>query len=283
MSWLCCVMRGRKEREVMPDLEIVEAYETLVRKNIVRIEMRGVPGDGTLACGTGFIVACVQNAQYGDMAFVVTAGHVLKEQVKKGDVEVTVIREKDDRDGSEKNRIARFAWTKGTKEGPRLTYYIGEPQVDMGFMLVPSECVDGEKFIGEEEFTGSGGAPGIRMIPRDVIIGEGARVAWAGYPAVARKIFGEPTLCYYEGVVAHCRNHPQQPMYLLDGHNDKGVSGGPVWWWSEDRKQVEVIGIIWAYAEETMSGFTVATPLNPFRMMFDTIWLRRGSEEGLEI
>jgi len=51
--------------------------------------------------------------------------------------------------------------------------------------------------------------------------------------------------------------------YILDGHNAKGISGGPVWHWSEERERFEVVAIISAYkpGDEGLPGFVIAEPI----------------------
>ena len=154
-----------------------------------------------------------------------------------------------------------------------------QPPVDLGALIAPAICDDGAPFLGPNEHAPNAGiAVGVPLMPRELLIGEGTRVAWAGYPEVARDLLGDDILCYYEGVVAHTRDDPQVPLYLLDGHNDHGVSGGPVWWWNEQTRRIELVGIITRYCQKSLSGFTIATAINPLRVVIEDVWMRKTSK-----
>ena len=258
----------------MPDLPIAEAFDELIRKQVVRIRVQPIDFYGAEVLGTGCISGCVKNPNWGNMAFVVTCRHLLKHPKGKR-IRVEVAREGIDR---KKRRSVIFETDPGSHEGPKAFWHKEDPPVDLGAIVLPARCVDGSPFLTDAEAEQET-VCGVPMMPRKLLLGEGTRVAWAGYPNVARLLFLEDVLCYYEGVVAHCRNDPEAPLYLLDGHNDRGVSGGPVWCWSDKSSQIQLVGVVTAYSqapgmgEIDLPGFTVATAINPFRALIEDVWL----------
>ena len=90
-------------------------------------------------------------------------------------------------------------------------------------------------------------------------------MGWAGFPGIVENALGFPQLCYFEGVVSAMVNRNDRKVYIVDGHAAKGVSGGPVWHWSEEKDRIEVIGIVSQY-HHTMTplpGFCLFEPINP--------------------
>lgn len=56
------------------------------------------------------------------------------------------------------------------------------------------------------------------------------------------------------------------PLYVIDGHNTFGVSGGPVWGYFDNSGEIELAGVIVRYAAESsgnLPGFVFATPIHP--------------------
>ncbi|MEW6249253.1 MAG: hypothetical protein AB1716_01285 [Planctomycetota bacterium] len=259
----------------MPDLEIVRAFEHQIARNVVHISVQ-IDGDPSVRYGTGTIFACVSNAEYGNGAFIVTAKHVI--EVPVGQEALYSL----SRIGPGHNvRQATFRRRSGdTGAGPRAFWYVGKGGLDIGAVIAPARCDDGTPFLANSEFDPSAGIMvGVPLFPRELFLGEGTRVAWAGYPEVAYKVFAQWSLCYYEGVVAHAFNDREYPLYLLDGHNDHGVSGGPVWWWSDKAQRVELVGVITHYCQASLSGFAIATAINPFCVMLESLWKPRAPGE----
>lgn len=129
---------------------------------------------------------------------------------------------------------------------------------DIGLLVLPEFGADGQRFGTESD------AP-----PRVIYITDGVttgtRVAWAGFPAVIEQTLGFPQLCYFEGVVSALINRAEKHLYIIDGHAAPGVSGGPVWHWSQEKNRAEIVGIVSAYktVEEGLPGFCLFEPVNP--------------------
>jgi hypothetical protein len=148
-----------------------------------------------------------------------------------------------------------------------------DPRVDIGALFVKSRCEDGQPFVAwEEEGDKQWFFPSV--IGQDKCMGEGTRVAWAGFPSHVESGLGHPSMCYYEGVISAVIDEKgQPPLYLLDGHNSYGVSGGPVWTWSDDLKRAELIGIIVNYTSSpnqqiSLPGHVSAVAIHPIMMYF---------------
>ena len=54
-------------------------------------------------------------------------------------------------------------------------------------------------------------------------------------------------------------------LYIVDGHNSAGVSGGPVWCWNDERQRAEIVGVVSGYGDAggDLPGFCVFEPINP--------------------
>ncbi len=251
----------------MPDLEIVDAFSKQIARSVVHISVQ-VIGE-QLRYGTGTIFGCVTNAEHGIGAFIATAKHVVEVPVGQEAV-YTVSRIAPDytvRQASFKNAPSKDG------AGPRALWYIGKGGLDSGALIAPARFDDGAPFLTQGECDQCEGTPvGVALLPRKLFLGEGTRVAWAGFPEVACRLFDKWALCYYEGVVSHAFNDKVNPRYLLDGHNDRGVSGGPVWWWNDRTKRAEMVGVITHYCRVSLSGFAVATAINPFCVMLENVW-----------
>lgn len=98
---------------------------------------------------------------------------------------------------------------------------------------------------------------------RRVVIG--TRVGWAGFPGIVGQHLGAPTLCYFDGVVSAFHAQGSRGVYLVDGHNSRGVSGGPVFHWRDEDHRPEVVGIVSGYgcADAELPGMCVFEPINP--------------------
>jgi hypothetical protein len=132
--------------------------------------------------------------------------------------------------------------------------------LDVGIIVLPS--LDGDK----KPFALDTDAP-VQTI--DILQGvtPGTRVAWAGYPGLVEQSLGFPHLCYFEGVISAAINREQERrlLYIVDGHNMFGLSGGPVWHWSDEHDRLEVVGVVSGYAplDRGLPGFCFFVPINP--------------------
>jgi len=246
----------------MSDIEIATAFEEVFSKMIVRISARSI-SKNMQKYGTGCIIGYVKNPDYELKAIVVTAGHVISSSQDEETMEWTV--ERSDLNERDKRKVI-FETPNDNPNGPRAFYYQKDPRLDIGCIFTNTICVDGRKLIDLEK-----DYKPVNLIDKRIGIGPGTRVAWAGFPKTVRKHLGFPQLCYYEGVVAAMvdrNNYP--PLYILDGHNDFGVSGGPVWAWCDKTSRVELVGIIVSYLNDELPGFVFATPIQPLLHYFDT-------------
>ena len=250
----------------MPDIEIATAFEEIFSKMIVRISARFLSNNGKIRSGTGCIIGYVKNTDYEHKALILTAGHVLKSP-KNEPVEWTI--ERFDLNGQEQRKVI-FKTPNKNPKGPKVFYYQADDRLDLGAMFADTTCIDGRTLMD----LGKSSEPKETLVPiidKHKGIGPGTRVAWAGFPKVVKEYLGFPQLCYYEGVVAATidRNN-RPPLYLLDGHNDFGVSGGPVWAWDDETSRVELVGIIVSYLQQELPGFVCATPIHPLLHYLDS-------------
>ena len=254
----------------MPDLEIVDAFHNVFRKNIVHIQANTSEQQAAAWYGTGCMIGFLRNPKHEPWAVIITAGHLLR-GAKGHRVQWTVSRVMP---GARSIRTVNFCTHAAEDpDGYGFTYYLKDPRVDIGALFAKSRCEDGQPFV---EWEGEGDKQWFfpNVIGKGIGMSEGTRVAWAGFPAHANSSLGHPVLCYYEGVVSAVideKDHP--PLYLLDGHNTWGVSGGPVWAWNEGRKRTELIGIIVNYLscadeEVRLPGHVTAVAIHPILMYF---------------
>ncbi|MFA5239937.1 MAG: hypothetical protein WC476_09575 [Phycisphaerae bacterium] len=243
----------------MPDIEIASAFEQIFYKKIVRITACSLSPERKSWFGTGCIIGYVKNPKYQPKALIATAGHVLIDERTKWTVERL-----DSIDSSSRKVV--FETPNDNPLGPRVFYYNKDPRLDIGGMYAEANCVDGRSFI-DLDHSGEPTETVIPIIDKREGFGPGTRVAWAGFPQNVQDELGFSQLCYYEGVVAAMidrKGYP--PLYLIDGHNTFGVSGGPVWAWSDNRSRVELIAIIVSYlsdVQKNLPGFVCATPIHP--------------------
>ena len=88
----------------------------------------------------------------------------------------------------------------------------------------------------------------------------GAEVGWLGYPGIAAL-----TLCFFSGIVSARIPHG----YLIDGVAINGVSGGPVVSYLPEKKTIQIVGTVSAYAPnratgDTLPGLSVAQDISHF-------------------
>ena len=216
----------------------------LVRPSIFRIETRWSKDTKT---GTAFVVGRLGKE---NRLVAATAAHLL--EFPKDEPIHWNIRQFD-RDGKVEREV------NATTTGPdndRVSYRCHN-QCDVGFCVLPDTTDDGRPFTRENEDTQ-------RLIANQSMPAEGTRVAWAGFPTIVNKYLGHPHLCYFEGVVSATVNRLDKHLYLVDGHTARGVSGGPLWQWTE-KNGVEIVGIMARYevAHEEWPGFCVFEPIQP--------------------
>lgn len=72
----------------------------------------------------------------------------------------------------------------------------------------------------------------------------GSKIGWLGYPGLIDPNIVQPS--FFSGVVSNIFTHPLN-QYVIDGVSIHGVSGGPVFYLSENGKDSFIIGSISSY------------------------------------
>jgi hypothetical protein len=103
----------------------------------------------------------------------------------------------------------------------------------------------------------------LTLLPSSASLPIGSEVGWLGFPALAPS-----TLCFFQGSVSARQEH----AYLIDGVAINGVSGGPVFVWT-DGVGVQIIGTVSAYfpnraTGDALPGLSIARDVSHFH---DTI------------
>jgi hypothetical protein len=216
-----------------------------ISSSIFRVE---TSWSGKMSIGTGFIVGKMRDSQ---KLIIATAKHVLNFP------ENETIRWKVQQfnEYSETVRTLSFGTNHRLKgDVPYRTHN----SLDVGLCILPSHDNNGKFFAKNNEVP-------VRIINPKFGVSTGTRVSWAGFPWVIEQTLGSPQLCYFEGVISSMVNRQNKKIYVVDGHATKGVSGGPVWHWSEERNMFEVVGIVCEYrsTDDRLPGFCFFEPINP--------------------
>lgn len=257
------------------DSPLVHAFHTLIQQSILYIE-RTCLDSGVTVSGTGTVFGYQGNKDDGWLPIIVSAGHVLRTTTKS----------------ESRFKIQQFDWsdpahptarslefeTGGTGgRDPCAVTYIGpfNEILDIGFVRGPKNCTDGSDFFTMR----IDGLPtaGTMAIETDWnYAAEGTRVAWAGFPALATQIAQRPQPCYFEGCVSALVLRDDYQLYLMDGHNTFGVSGGPVWAMSSANRHARIIGVVSSYTSRAdapqLPGLVQVVPIQPLRSFLETNW-----------
>jgi len=257
------------------DSPLVHAFHTRIQRSIVYIE-RTCLATGATVSGTGTVFGYQGNKQHGWLPCIASAGHVLRTTTAS----------------ESRFRIQQFDWsnssnptsrslefeTSGTDgRSPCAVTYIGPNKdiLDIGLIRGPKACTDGSDFFP----VGLDGVPssGTMAIETDWNwSAEGTRVAWAGFPALAAQVAKRPQPCYFEGCVSALVLRDDYQLYLIDGHNTFGVSGGPVWAMSSQTNQARIIGVISGYTSRPdapqLPGLVRVAPIQPLRSFLEKHW-----------
>lgn len=213
-----------------------------LRPSILRIETRWLGGG---ASATGFVVARTEQLK---RLVVVTAKHVLDFPVPVETQQIVWTVQQFDRDGT----LTRQLKTATPTSEMQIHWHTVH---DVGFCVLPTASDDGAPF-------GHEGVQPLKCIQPTSMAPEGAKVAWSGYAGIIEEYLGHPQLCYFEGSVSATSNRAGRPIYIVDGHSARGVSGGPLWVWREDG-EYNVIGIMSSYQgpADGLPGFCVFEPI----------------------
>ncbi len=201
-----------------------------------------------IAVGTAFVLCIYKKAS---QFVIATAGHVI--DVDEPARTEWLFAESDAR--LDPVRKASFVVS---HDETRAKLFHRHKHTDVGILVVPGTVSrDGKLFVRDDERP-------LPLIDHSLAVSTGTRVAWAGYASAVESFFHTPCLCYFEGSISLLVDRPDAIYYIIDGHNTAGISGGPVWHWSEDRQRFEVVAIISAYASgvDGLPGFVIAEPIH---------------------
>lgn len=219
-----------------------------IRNRTFRIETSW--GSNPPQFGTGFMVAKYEESK---QIFVATAKHILK---FPSDAQVRWCVRSLAEDGTTLGECTFTVDERDQDARPYRSYKLA----DVAFCVLPPQGIPSTGKLVDDDV-----AP-LPVIGANHRLLPGTRVAWAGFAATVEAKFKQPHLCYFEGVISAFHAEGSRGYYIVDGHNARGVSGGPVWHWSEDRNGgIEIVGIVHGYGlnQSDMPGFCVVEPINP--------------------
>lgn len=151
-----------------------------------------------------------------------------------------------------------------TNKGPKGDVpYRTNNDLDVGIFMLPAHDNKGQPLAREDERP-------LQTIDITSGASTGTRVAWAGFPGIVEGILGFPQLCYFEGVISSMVNRTDKKIYIVDGHGAPGISGGPVWQWSDGNDRTEIVGIVSNYRHDGdgIPGFCFFEPINTILWYF---------------
>jgi len=254
----------------MREFPINEAFDSL-RTRIFRIENKWTTENGKTKGGhaTAFAVARFKykevhekTGQRIDRLLLATAGHVLA--VPSSIPVQWTVQQWDER----LNSVRKLSfWTNHPDLEKGQVPYNVHKKVDVAVFAMPYLNEAGEPFSTPEEEP-------LVLIDKGLMITTGTRVGWAGFPGPIQKVLRIPVLCYAEGVVSAEINSEERHLYIVDGHNVHGFSGGPVWRWAETKKSFEVVGIVSGYLPSSkpgLPGFCFFEPINHICFLLDCL------------
>lgn len=252
----------------MRDFPIDDVFEQLCTR-VFRIEatweMNNGSVDGSVA------TAFAMNKRSSGQLVLATARHVLKFP-REATVEWR-IQQFDDH--SCLQRETTFGTSETKKPG---VPYRCHKKFDVGCIALPPTLkrASGGPFSPPDEEP-------LPIISEKLMQGIGTRVCWAGFPGRIEDFLGQSTLCYAEGVISSMVNRKDRHLYIVDGHNSPGFSGGPVWYWCKDREEFLVLGIVSGYLpNKEFPGFCCFEPINEVKF-FLNYWDREEAKGADEV
>lgn len=247
------------------DSALSRFFHERVQRSLVFIEHRCLKTN-TIVSGTGSVIAFQGNSIDGWLPLILTAGHVIRNQ-SNAESEFRLSRYSWADPSNPSTRCAVFQTGGTDPRSPCRNFYKGPGHdvIDIGFILGPLNCEDGKPFFEFDENAVAVPNQILPIVQDSNYTAEGTPVAWAGYPGVASDIAKRPQPCYFQGYVSALILQPNSQLYLLDGHNTFGVSGGPVWAYCPEAKEPRVIGAVSSYryvgANPEIPGFVHAVPI----------------------
>ncbi len=217
-----------------------------IRKRTFRVQAAWLGGARS---GTAFMIARLQPS---NRIVVATAKHMLE---FPDDEQVEWCYQSLSRDGDVLG-YCRFQCDEAQPESRPHQHY---RFADVGFCVLPPTELRSEGELVPDDLQA------LPAIPKTHALLPGTRVAWAGFPSQVEAFLQRPQLCYFEGPVSTLYTKGSRGIYIVDGHNARGVSGGPVWHWPEGAATIEIAGLVSGYGlgEQDMLGFCVFEPINP--------------------
>jgi hypothetical protein len=216
-----------------------------IGRSIFRVE---TTWSGRTATGTGFVVGMIRDSR---KIILATARHCL--EVPEDEVVSWRVQHFD-----EFGKVDREVAFGTHKQRAGDTPYRTHKSFDVGLLVLPSRS-DADKFFALED------EKPICVIDPRKGVSTGTRVQWAGFPGEVEAALGGPQICCFGGQIAAMINRQERSHYVVDGHGMRGVSGGPVWHWSDERDRLEVVGIVAEYRPlpQGLPGFCLFEPVNP--------------------
>lgn len=260
------------------DSELVMAFHEKVQQSLVYIEHTCLK-TGKTVTGSGTVIGYQGNKHDGWLPYIATAGHVIRSE-SGHESRFRLHRFSFDNPVHPTSRISEFETDLKDSRSPCGIYYSGPHNnvIDVGFLRGPRDCTDGKPFFELDDDKNP--IAGTMPIETDWFWAtEGTRVAWAGFPGIATQIAERPQPCYFEGCVSALIMHDDWNLYLIDGHNTLGVSGGPVWATrkgSQVTQSPRIIGVVSGYNSlkdnPQLPGFAIVVPIQPLRVFLEKAW-----------
>ena len=225
-----------------------------IRPAIVRIDASWTIDDGATvhATGTGVVVGRYRDCGH---LMVATARHVINAIPVDRAVTWNLLQQLDDT-GEGDRRLRPYMFADNCIHATR------HNTLDIAVIQIPAKAFpDADPHADLYNTT-------VRTIDPGMGIGTGGPVAWAGFPLTVEQALGHPQLLVHTGIVAAMiHGEGKRQLYIVDGHATGGVSGGPVWHYSEDRERAEVIGMIVSapnnYRKGDLPGYVFVEPMGP--------------------
>jgi hypothetical protein len=208
--------------------------------SIFRIE---VEFEGKAWAGTGFTIAKLEKS---NRLFLATAKHVI--DIPDDASPIVKVQQYDEFGKLSRNLSFQ---QKSKKDTSGRSAFHTHNTHDIGVLILPSQSANDQEIPA-------------RIISPEMALTIGTKISWAGFPGIVEASLGRPQLCYFEGVVSAFINEDNRMKYIVDGHCAEGVSGGPVWYFNDEKNRHEIVGVVSAYEHwgKGIPGFCIFEPIN---------------------